>query len=464
MSPCDVRRATPPLAVRAGVARGLVEPAGGTPVGGWGARLVHDSVGRHSELTVTALALANASGESADGSVLIVAADIVLWPGNVASRVRDAIADRTGVAPEAIQLTASHTHSSVMMDDATIATWEHDGACAAARELVERAALNTAVHALANLRPAALTAVRRPSAVTRTRRQWIDGRLLVGVGSPVEDAFLDVVAVEGSDGNPLASIVVHGSHPTILSWGSLLFSPDYVGALRAVVEGELGSPCLFLQGCGADRAPARSFSNSVADAEAVGRALGHGAVAAVLEQREASLAIRHVRTLESGAALAIEEAERPVPQPASVRARKRAVAMPLRERNLDAARLRLSRARAAVDAGEAGASVEAARALIEHDIAERFPHGEEASIPVGVVDVGPLAFVFWPGELSGAYEALCQVSDRHGILITNANDYVNYLPTREQFAEGGYEVDASPFAASAPDRFVAAVRTILQEA
>lgn len=459
-----MRRATPPLAVRAGVARAVVEPARGTPVGGWGARLDHDSVGRHSELTVTALALADASAESADGAVLIIAADVVLWPGNVAERVRAAIAEHTGVAPEAIQLTASHTHSSVMMDDATIATWEHDGACAAARELVESATVRCAVGAIADLQSARVSAVRRPSPVTRTRRQTVEGgRRLVGVGAPVEDAFLDVVAIDGDDGTSLASMVVYGSHPTVLAWGSLLFSPDYIGALRAVVERELGSPSLFLQGCGADRAPASSFSNSVADADAVGRALGHGAVAAVLEQREASLAIRYVRTLESGAALAINESAPAPPLPVAVAARTRVVTLPLRERDLDAALARLARARTAVEAGEAGASVEAARALIEHDISERFPHGDEAGIPVAVVDVGPLAFVFWPGELSGAYEALCQVGDRHGILVTNANDYVNYLPTREQFGEGGYEVDASPFGATAPDRFVAAVRAILQE-
>ena len=463
MSAGDARRATPPLAVMAGVARALVEPAGGTPVGGWGARLAHDSVGRHSELTVTALALAGASRESVDEVVLIVSADIVLWPGNVAARVRAAIAERTGIAPEAIQLTASHTHSSVMMDDATIATWEHDGACAAARALVESAALSSAVRAVADLRPARLTAARRASAVTRTRRQWLGEGPIVGAASPIGEAFLDVVAIEGSDGSPLASLVVYGSHPTILSWESLLFSPDYIGALRTVVERELGSPCLFLQGCGADRAPASSFSNSVADADAVGRALGHGAVAAVLEQREAALAIRYMRTLESGAALAINAAERPPAQPVAVSARTRAITLPLRERDLEAARTRLARARSAVDAGEAGSSVAAARALIEHDIAERFPHGDDADIPVAVVDIGPLAFVFWPGELSGSYEALCQVGERYGILVTNANDYVNYLPTREQFDEGGYEVEASPFAVTAPDRLVAAVQSILRE-
>ena len=63
-------------------------------------------------------------------------------------------------------------------------------------------------------------------------------------------------------------------------------------------------------------------------------------------------------------------------------------------------------------------------------------------MPVDVVDVGQLALVFWPGELAGAYEQLCQAgADRHVVLITNANDYVNYLPAPHQFAEGGYEVD-----------------------
>ena len=102
--------------------------------------------------------------------------------------------------------------------------------------------------------------------------------------------------------------------------------------------------------------------------------------------------------------------------------------------------------------------MELARAVIELDISQRFPEDDATRVAVDVVDIGSLAFVFWPGELSGAYEQLCQAgTDRHLVLVTNANDYVNYLPAPGQFAEGGYEVDASPFSPAAGEAFVRGV-------
>ena len=89
---------------------------------------------------------------------------------------------------------------------------------------------------------------------------------------------LDVVDLLAEDGSSLATVVAFGCHPTVLAWGNFLVSPDYIAELREVVERETGGPALFLQGCGADRAPAAGFSNQVADADAVGRAVGHAAV------------------------------------------------------------------------------------------------------------------------------------------------------------------------------------------
>ena len=210
--------------------------------------------------------------------MVIVACDVVLWPGSVGARVRERVAERCGVAPEAVQLAGSHTHSSVMMDDPTIENWEHDGLCAAARGLVEERTVEAAVRAVAELRSARVETVRRPCPVTRSRRQRVGDRLVVGVDVPIDDAFLDVMAVSEPDGTPMASVVVYGMHPTVLAWASLVFSPDYVGAIRDVVEAGLGGPCLFLQGCGADRAPARSFSNqrSTPTGGNRGRVLGGG--------------------------------------------------------------------------------------------------------------------------------------------------------------------------------------------
>jgi hypothetical protein len=43
-----------------------------------------------------------------------------------------------------------------------------------------------------------------------------------------------------------------------------------------------------------------------------------------------------------------------------------------------------------------------------------------------------------------------------------ANGWLGYLPTREAFSEGGYEVETSPFSAQAEDDLTGAVATYLQ--
>jgi hypothetical protein len=395
---------------------------------------------------------------------VIAACDVVLWPGAVATSVREAVAERCDIRAEDVQLTGSHTHASVMMDDATIANWEHDGLCEAARDLVEQKVVEAAVGAVANLQSAQLQVVRQACGVARSRRQMVDGRLLVGVDEPAADAFLDVIALTRPDGTPLASVVVYGMHPTVLAWGSLVFSPDYVGRLREVVERGLGGPCLFLQGCGADRAPAHSFSNSTADADTVGAAVGYSAAAAMLSTREVVLKARPARIIESGAPLVDNTLSAPIRSEATVVHSRSEITMPLRHRDLAATRERVAVARAAVARGESSASVELARAVIELDIAQRFPDGESSNVLVDLVEIGNLVLVFWPGELSGEYERLCQEeTNRHVVLVTNSNDYVNYLPAPRQFAEGGYEVDASPFTAEGGLAFVRGVRRLVGE-
>ena len=50
----------------------------------------------------------------------------------------------------------------------------------------------------------------------------------------------------------LATVVNYACHPTTLAWDNTLISPDYVGAMREVVEAATGGPCLFLQGASGD--------------------------------------------------------------------------------------------------------------------------------------------------------------------------------------------------------------------
>ena len=65
--------------------------------------------------------------------------------------------------------------------------------------------------------------------------------------------------VTSDAGQPLAIAVNYACHPTTLAWENTLISPDYIGALREVVETATACPCLFIQGASGDIGPREGF-------------------------------------------------------------------------------------------------------------------------------------------------------------------------------------------------------------
>jgi hypothetical protein len=435
----------------AGCSRSLQRLDPGVPIGPWGARNTQTAIGVHRPPTVTALAVGDVNALPA---AVIIAIDTVTWPDGVASIVSSAVSDATGVPADAVIVGASHTHSSLPLDDMYLAPWDHDGSARQLRDdlLAEIPAL--AARAVAARRPVHAIASKVSCSVARSRRQQAFGRRVVGVAGIPTDQTLDVVDLVDNDGLSVATIVVFGCHPTTLAWGNLQVSPDYVAMLREIVERETGAPVVFLQGCGADRAPVFGFSNRVDDADAVGRALGHLACASLFESRQSVLEIEPVAVISSGAPLCITRSALPRMEDARVSASHHEIALPLRPLDVTRARHDAERAQERLSAGQAGASAQLQQALIARELAERFPSERGGRVQVNAIGIGSdLVILGWPGELSGAFDAAIQVAARpkHTITATNVNGYVGYLPTAEQFEEGGYEVDASPFAAAAPE-------------
>ena len=77
-------------------------------------------------------------------------------------------------------------------------------------------------------------------------------------GAPADDTVL-VARVTDESGKVLATVVNYACHPTTLAWDNTLISPDYVGAMREVVEQATGAPCLFLQGASGELGPREGF-------------------------------------------------------------------------------------------------------------------------------------------------------------------------------------------------------------
>src|SRR5205814_204485 len=73
----------------------------------------------------------------------------------------------------------------------------------------------------------------------------------------------------------------YACHPTTLAWENTLISPDYVGALREVVEAYTRAPCLFLQGASGNLGPRDGYVGDVKVADRNGRQLAFAALSAI---------------------------------------------------------------------------------------------------------------------------------------------------------------------------------------
>jgi hypothetical protein len=90
-----------------------------------------------------------------------------------------------------------------------------------------------------------------------------------------------VARVSDAAGKCLATIVNYACHPTTLAWDNTAISPDYVGAMREVIEQATSAPCLFLQGASGDLGPREGFVGDWQIADRNGRQLGYASLSAL---------------------------------------------------------------------------------------------------------------------------------------------------------------------------------------
>ena len=88
------------------------------------------------------------------------------------------------------------------------------------------------------------------------------------------DPTLHVVRVDGIDGTPLAVVTAYACHPVALRPPSHAISADFVCALRATVEPQVGAPLLFAQGAAGNLVPIGPEMEMEERLELTGKVLG----------------------------------------------------------------------------------------------------------------------------------------------------------------------------------------------
>jgi hypothetical protein len=117
------------------------------------------------------------------------------------------------------------------------------------------------------------------------------------------DDTVVVARITGQNGLLLCSLVNYACHPTTLAWENTLISPDFVGAMRKVVESETGAPCVFAQGACGDLGPREGFVGDTEVADRNGRQLGYAALSALASLGEPETDFKYQGPVISGATL-----------------------------------------------------------------------------------------------------------------------------------------------------------------
>jgi len=228
--------------IAAGVARTVITPPRGIYLIGYGNRYLGNQ-GVHDDLTATALVL-----DDGKERVVIVACDLLAINEVTAQRVRDGLG--SGIE---VLIACAHNHAGPIV--------YADQRSSLARQryvtlLVERI-VEAVRQAAADLQSVHLRWVSSQAAIAVNRRQRIPaGEVVIGQNSqgPV-DRSLNLLRLEKDSGEVLATVINFATHGTVLGPGNHLVSADWIGAMRAKAEAELGGLVVFLQGATGDMNP-----------------------------------------------------------------------------------------------------------------------------------------------------------------------------------------------------------------
>jgi hypothetical protein len=117
------------------------------------------------------------------------------------------------------------------------------------------------------------------------------------------DDTVVVARIVDRAGDLICTVVNYACHPTTLAWENTLVSPDYVGAMREVVEETTGAPCVFALGACGDHGPRDGFVGDTEVADRNGRQLGYAALSALSSMGEAGTDFVYQGPVISGATL-----------------------------------------------------------------------------------------------------------------------------------------------------------------
>lgn len=394
-------------------------------------------------------------------TLAIVSADALGHTPAAARAIRAGIASEIGCPPEAVLLSATHTHASVWPGaEAKISGEMHDGWLPGEREFLDGLS-STYIEAAAAAQGSG-TECRvswgvgnAPGWSANRRQRTPDGGTIIGWNP---DGYVDdtVVSLRFDDraGGAVGLIVGYACHPVVLGPQVARASSDFVGPLRRAVETMRGGMCLFLQGASGDVMPREALFDEPGPEVAMGGRIALEALRATADRDPWPKSLRPVslgnwtpttvfrRETQGGlpdevVAVASRVLEIPLGRPPSLEEARTEFEQRTQERQASAEKaapgsvmngidnqLRwLATTIHAIESGQAPTAVE---------------------VEVWAARVGDGAIVGVSAELFGEVGAAIRATAPSTTLVAGCcNGVVGYVPTAAEFAFGGFEVLAA---------------------
>ena len=417
---------TPQARCQFGIARGDITQPVGIYHRMWGAATHDRATGVHRPLTATAMILAPfSSGPLASArqrlaakhdAQVVIALDLCLLWAKEMDDLLSAVAAGTGFVKQQIAVTFSHTHGAGLMgrERANLPGGEHigpylDSLAAEVTKLVNQAKATRPAMMVFGFGRCDLAAHR--DFYDGETKQFVCGFNPAG---PADDSVL-VGKITSEDGKLLATLVNYACHPTTLAWQNTLISPDYVGAMREVVESATQAPCVFLQGASGDIGPREGFVGDTAIADRNGRQLGYAALSALEALPKGGTRFEYSGPVISGATLGTWKHEAMAPDVWDAKKRfdvkQWTVDLPYRTDmpNREQTQTDLKEWETKLAAAPNDQAVRDARAMIErlHRRLTRLanlPEGPTFPYPVTLMAIGDAIWVFAEGELYNRFQ------------------------------------------------------------
>ncbi|MFA5918223.1 MAG: neutral/alkaline non-lysosomal ceramidase N-terminal domain-containing protein [Candidatus Nanopelagicaceae bacterium] len=295
-----------------GISRRDITPPVGIYGRMWGASNHDKSEGTHRPLYVTAMSI---QADPTDPPAILMSVDAASLgdlDGREALWLRKEITRALEIEDSHLMLACSHTHASPWFARSRSHLPGGDLIEGYLQEMAQTM-VDVCKEAVSK-RDSAIITFRDGNCSLASNRDFPDphdpSRFLTGFNPdiPADERILVGRVTRERDGKVVGTIVNYACHPTSLGWDNKLVSPDYVGAMREVIEAEYeGSPSLFLQGASGDLAPAFQYVADTNVADGHGVQLGFAALSALAGMCPAGNKLAFDRAVESGAPLAYWE-------------------------------------------------------------------------------------------------------------------------------------------------------------